>query len=377
MKHKQSNHALYTNLPDERSNALQNRVVRNLTELHSVKLPPGLSWAEIEQKHQEHLLVQKKGKNMQQSTAPEKKIFLAPRRQLSFPRRWTIAAAVMLVTILLTAAAVVTPQLRNLFNQNSQTQRVLNQFSELHQSQTVDGATVQLEAVYADANLAIIGYSITTAEKDVSASFTATTPQGLALSEFTGVGGYDNWSALGSKETNATYFIAFNTSDILSAPQELTLHLTGEVTQGNISQAKLGQKPQVLGNLSFDVSATLHKGKILTPHQSVTIHGRTAMLERVVITPTMTSIFVSGFTENNPGQKLVYLVEPDSLVVQNKSYKALSSSPDETQDNGTWVLLYTNNLSQQHGTWKLTVVGEPNVLGTQELTTWTFQFSVS
>lgn len=377
MKNKQPAHAHATNLPDERSD----RLVRNLTELYSVNLPAGLSWTEIEQKHREYQLLSKREGTMQQPTTSEKNIFLAKRKQWSTSRRWTITAAAILVAVVLTAAAVVTPPLRNLFNQDPQAHRVLNQFIELQQSQTMDGATVQLEAAYADSNLVIIGYSITTAEKDVSASFTAVTPQGQVLSEFNGAGSESNWSSLGSKETNASYFIAFNTSDILSPPQEFTLHLTGEVDQGNISQIKLGHKPHVLGKLSFEVSVPLHQGKILTPHQRVTVHGRAATLERVVITPTLTSIFISGFPEENPDQSLAYLVIPDTLDIQNKSYHALSSSPDEAQGNGTtWVLLYSADLSQLRGTWKLTVVGEPTssfAQGKPERTIWTFQFAVS
>jgi hypothetical protein len=376
MKKKQSDRAHATNLPDERSD----RLVRNLTELYSVKLPSELSWTEIEQKHRAYRLLSKREGTMQQPTTSEKNVFLAKSKQWSTSRRWTIAAAAILVAILFTAGTIVTPQLRNLFNQDSQAHRVLNQFIELQQTQIVDGVTVQLEAAYADSNLVIIGYSITTAEQNISASFTAVTPQGQVLSEFNGAGS-ENWSFLGSKETNASYFIAFNTSDMLSPPQELTLHLTGEVGRWNISQIKLGKKPQILGKLSFEVSMPLHQGKILTPHQRVTVDGQATTLERVVLTPTLTSIFISGFPEENTDQSLAYEVPVGTLDIQNKSYRFLSSGPDEAQGNGTtWVLLYPNDLSQLRGTWKLTVVGglassfEPGGSGG---TIWTFQFAVS
>jgi len=377
MKKKQPDHAHATNLPDERSD----RLVRNLTELYSVKLPAGLSWTEIEQQHRAYQLLVKMEGTMQQPTTSEKHVLLAKRKQWSTSRRWIITAAAILVAVLFTAGAVVTPQLRNLFNQDAQAHRVLNQFIELQQTQIVAGVTVQLEAAYADSNLVIIGYSITTAEQDISAGFNAVTPQGQVLSEFNGAGSASNWSFLGSKETSASYFIAFKTSDILSPPQELTLHLTGQVGRWNIAQIKLGKKPQILGNLSFEVSVPLHQGKILTPHQRVTVHGRTATLERVVITPTLTSIFISGFPEENTDQSFDYEVAVGTLDIQNKSYSFLSSGPDEAQGNGTtWVLLYPNDLSQLRGTWKLTVEGgieSSFEQGGSGGTIWTFQFAVS
>jgi hypothetical protein len=376
MKNKQPDHA-HANLPDERSD----RLVRHLTELYSVNLPAGLSWTEIEQKHRAYQLLSMREGTMQQPTTSGKNVFPAKRKQWSTSRRWTITAAALLVAVLFTAAAVVTPPLRNLFNQDPQAHRVLNQFIELQQSQTVNGVTVQLEAAYADSNVVIIGYSITAAEKDVSASFTAVTPQGQVLSEFNGAGSESDWSSLGSKETNASSFITFNTSDVLSPPQAFTLHLTGEVGHWDISQMKLGHKPQILGKLSFEVSVPLHQGKILTPHQRVTVHGRATTLERVVITPTLTSIFISGFPEENPDPSLAYEVPSGTLDIQNKSYNFLSSGPDEAQGNGTtWVLLYPDDLSQLRGMWKLTVAGglaSSFEQGGPGGTIWTFQFAVS
>jgi hypothetical protein len=377
MKHEQPDNSRYTDLLDQSSDSSQTRLVHNLTTLYSVQLPPTLSWAEIEKKHRECHHVQKKEIGMQQRAVAAKKVRLTSSLLLRPSRRLGIAAALTLIVMLLSAAAaaaLITPQLRGLFNQFPPTQRILqaNQFSELHQSQTVGGATVQLEAAYADSNLLVVGYSISAPSADTYVEFTAVTQQGLTLPEFTG-GGSD------LNATNAPYFTAFNTSDITSPQQQLTFQLSGPVTQGTLSQAKLGHKSKMLGHVSFTISVPLHMGKILTPHQSVTINGQTATLERVVITPTLTSIFVSGLVKSTIVNGYSTLPSGTSeyatLDVQNRSHNARDGSPDDTQKNGTWVFQYTDNLYHSSGTWKLTI-GQRVDSNQLIPTIWTFQFSV-
>ena len=378
MKHEQPDNSRYTDLLDQSSDSSQARLVHNLTTLYSVQLPPTLSWAEIEKKHRERHQAQKKKAYMQRPAVTQTKVRLLSGIPLRPPRRLGIAAALALVVMLLTAAAaaaLITPQLSNLFNRDSLTQHILqaNQFSELHQSQTVGGATVQLEAGYADSNLLVVGYSISAPSTDTNVEFTAVTQQGLTLPEFTGAGLAD------PKAPNIPYYDAFSTSDITSPQQQLTFQLSGPVSQGTISQAKLGHKPKMLGHVSFTISVPFHMGKILTPHQSVTVNGQTATLERVVITPTLTSIFVSGLTKTTivNGYSTIPSGSDDGAIldVQNQSHNARDGGPDDTQQNGTWVFQYTNNLYHNSGTWKLTVWQR---VDSNQLTPtiWTFQFSV-
>lgn len=376
MKHEQPDNSRYTDLLDRSSDSSQTRLVHNLTTLYRVQLPPTLSWAEIEKKHRERHQTQKKKAYMQQPPVTETKVGLLSGIPLRPSRRLGIVAALALIVMLLSAAALITPQLRDLFNQFPPTQRILqaNQFSELHQSQTVGGATVQLEAAYADSNLLVVGYSISAPSADTNVEFTAVTQQGLTLSEFTG-GGLD------LNATNVPYFTAFNTSDITSPQQQLAFQLSGPVAQGTTTQAKLGHKPKMLGHVSFTISVPFHMGKILTPHQSITVNGQTATLERVVITPTLTSIFVSGLVKSTivngystlPSGWSIYAI----LDVQNQSHDAGVGSPDDTQKNGTWVFQYPYPASLYHssGTWKLTI-GQRVDSNQLIPTTWTFQFSV-
>jgi hypothetical protein len=209
----------------------------------------------------------------------------------------------------------------------------------------------------------VVGYSISAPNTDTYVDLTAVTQQGFKLS------GFSADELAYPKATDAPFYDAFNTSDITSLPQRLTVQLSGPVTQRTLTQVKRGQA-KTLGNVSFTVSVPVHMGKVLTPHQSVTVNGHTATLERVVITPTLTSIYVSGYSTLPNG----FFVD-SALDVQNHSSYPMSSGPDDTLQNGTWVSHYTDNLYQSSGTWKLTV-WQVNASNPLRSNPWTFQFPV-
>lgn len=391
MKHKQPEDALYADLLDQRqSDETLSRLVHDLGTLHSVSLPPTLSWTAIEEKHLEQRFPQRKVRYMEHYSVQEKQNSLARVTRTTpfrFSRRFGIVAAIILAMLVLSGLAMayvaISPLVRDLFKAYPPTHGVLqkNEFIQLHQSQTAGGLTVNLEAAYADSNQVIIGYTISPAHEDLNVAFTLTTKQGLTLPEH--LGGQVNYDAPISAAMES-----FDAGVITGSPQQLDLHLKGTV----IKNAMI-RKPETLGSMSFDFSVPFHIGKILTPHQSVTTNGQTITLERVVVTPTETRIIVSGLknmSHNLLKDYVLGIAAPVYVSHTSKQYDYGSASPasDNQQVYTSWIFVYPHDLYNNSGTWKLQITQteisrhlQQNSTPTQRaqgmrVTNWTFQLVV-
>ncbi len=178
------------------------------------------------------------------------------------------------------------------------------QYSDFHQSKSIDGYTLSLDKVYADTNLVIVGYTVTgptgqnpMGEFDMGRA-KLTTEQGLNLPGFGGV----ETGPIAGINGSVLYFDA---SSIQSTPANLNLQLA----------IHYGTRDQ--GSLIFDFSVPFHPGRIVNVNQSVTAGGKTLTLERIVITPAEARLYIQGFNSQDSFPLMHFFTE---LSVENHVY---------------------------------------------------------
>ncbi len=208
--------------------------------------------------------------------------------------RLAMALALLLALILLagTAYAAIDPKVFGDLFEETGLQQLLqtNQFTDYHQSKSVDGYTLTIQKAYADANQVTIAYTVEVPPGGIHPFFKfgqgtpkLTTEQGVELSEMEGttddpIGG-----------VNGTILI-FNAASIQNNPHELHLRLM-------IPYSGKGKSPSLLsGYLTFNFTVPFHPGRIANLHQSVTAGGKTITLERVVVALSSVRVYISGFS---------------------------------------------------------------------------------
>lgn len=210
------------------------------------------------------------------------------------------------------------------------------QYTDFHQSKSIDGYTLTLSKVYADANLVIIGYAIEApAGREVLGKFdmgraTLTTEQGLALSSLAGI----TAKPIGGINGNVLYYDA---SSIQDTPADLDLHLAIPYTIN------------ATGSLTFDFSVPFHPGRVANVHQSVTADGKTLTLERVVVTPSETRFYVRGFNQQDRTPTTLFLTD---LTVGNHVYSLRGVG---SKGLGTWMMNYDWPFFGEQGIWTLAI----------------------
>jgi hypothetical protein len=206
------------------------------------------------------------------------------------------------------------------------------QYSDFHQSKSIDGYTLSLDKVYADANLVIVGYTATAPtgqnpmlEFDMG-NAKLSTEQGLNLPN---AGGVETGPIAG---INGNVFV-FDASPIHGTPTSLNLQLA----------IHYGTKVQ--GSLTFDFSVPFHPGRIVNVNQSVTANGKTITLERIVISPSETRLYIQGLYYS---PLTAFITE---LSVENHVFE-----PNGGYDGpGTWKIDFNNPLFEDQGVWTVTI----------------------
>ncbi len=304
----------------------------------------------------------------------------------AFHRRYSFAlvALALLATALLggaTYAAV--PVLTRVFHLGG-ADTVLEHHlgQEVNLSQRLGGYTMTIERVYADANRVLIAYSIrppTTGRRlwDMSTNLTVTDGQGTVLPERSLVGD------VGATEPETT-LQGFDTATIIGNPREVRLHLTvpwieameqlhappapgqssGQTVQafpglppagafGSVAVARSVGEPdpwmqivRTFGPISFDVTVPFERGREFLPRQQVQAGGVTATLERVVISPTETRLYVSG-------------LEPNTFGILSTADGEVRDAASSWRWHDMTVYSFFTDLIDQHGEWTFAVKPMP------------------
>lgn len=260
---------------------------------------------------------------------------------------------VLIGLVLVTAAftLTLTPLMSFLLSLQPSGQRLISNqlFVDINQSQTVDGETVTLQDGYADASQIILGYTISPAKgfsmfgiPDLS------TQQGVELIPDNG------WTAA-SRGNADGISVHFSSSKITGNPSTLELRLNLLISE-TTSPAHVEQ----LGTAVFNFTLPFHSGKVLTPRQQVTSHGKTATLDYVSIAQSATHIAVLGLDEN---AALSATLQP-----AGKAANSLEQISFATDEPDAWSFTYDSDLSHDPGAWTFTVK--------QGIYTWVFHFVV-
>ncbi len=318
--------------------------------------------------------------------------------------------ASLILALLLTfgaAAYAVAPAIGRLFQQEPGLQHVeqADLVQELGLSQTVNGVTVTLERAYADANRIVLGLTI----KDPHGQrydvhrFTLTDAAGTVFPQTTGFGAAGQSDIFGIQlpPGEEAHVLCFDAAAVEGAPAELDLRLAVEVrelvlptdTPGpSITSAgspaepaepmvvELEPLPQgaVVGTFTFDFSVPFVAGRVAEVNQTVEAAGVAVRLERVVVTPSETRVYLRF---DPPGEvetgwtAIVRLKAPGDVRSRSRFYAVADDAP-------VHVYGFLAPLYDRRGEWKLTVA---ELVGTELMSPyndvrltgpWVFRFHV-
>ncbi|MCX7683227.1 MAG: DUF4179 domain-containing protein [Anaerolineae bacterium] len=246
---------------------------------------------------------------------------LGPRRPAP---RWTMVtrlswASLILVALLLLGgvAYALSPALGQVFRAFFPGWRHVEEAhlaQDISLSQTIDGVTVTLERVYADANEIIIGYTVKGATGPVQVSRTTLTDeQGRVFPEMAGAGVMGSSALLGVNlpPGEGAYVTAFDASPVEGAPAALRLHLTMHLvrlvpaeedastvippqpTDTTLLVPVQTMREEVVGGpFTFDFSVPFIPGQTIEADQIIEEAGVAIRLEQVVIAPSETRAIV-------------------------------------------------------------------------------------
>lgn len=276
-----------------------------------------------------------------------------------------MSVVIALLAIIVLAGSVfafaLDPLLNSVFNMEPGAQKVLqnNMFQQIGQSKTVHGFTVTLERAYADANRAIVGYTIVKPKEHNYNSatlygFSLTTEQGIKLRTIGGNG-------YGNRKGPDADALSFDTSVILGTPKELHLHFEAQAINA-AEQIRTGIKIiQVKGLFDFGFTVAFHPGRIANLHLASTVNGITETLERVVVTLSETRVYVQG--NGTIGELSAGNLRPINMVASW-----------QTSDNLTALSFFTS-LYDEYGQWTVRISVDQSVPSTGG-GPWVFHFVV-
>ena len=292
---------------------------------------------------------------------------------------WAFLALVLCLAFGAVAYAVA-PAVGRLFQQEPGLQHVeqANLVQELNLSQTVNGVTVTLERVYADANRIVVGFTIKDpdGQRDDVHHLTLTDAAGTVFPGTTGFGvtGRSDIFGVELPPGEGAYVLAFDASAVEGTPAELDLRLVVEVRElvlptdtpgpsptsaGSPAEpqepmvVELEPMPQgaIVGTFTFDFSVPFIPARVAEVNQTVEAAGVAVRLERVVVTPSETRAYLRF---DPPGEvetswtSIVTLKAPGDEKGRSHFYSVDDDSP--VHISGFLAPLY-----DRRGEWTLTV----------------------
>jgi len=315
----------------------------------------------------------------EQAKVPEQRRILHAgnyRFPVRVPRRLAFVVIVLVSILILTSTAVARIPLLNqaLSWYDTITQQTMHhQFGQtVNMSQSACGFTTTIQRIYADANDVVIGYTIKgpTARRFIGGfniSPIVTDSQGITYPMLGGGG-------TGTFNNETGNVLNFDAGGTTNHPKILELHFTAPVITtteqiDNLSHRfaacetyrplRKDEVPQSLdytrmravtiqGPFTFDFTVPFSSGHEVDLKQVVESGGTKVTLERVVVTPIETRLYVFGVTQ----------ATDVNLVINGQT----------TLMSGSWsprkgLVVYTDNdpLYDQHGTWKVIITSRPDL----------------
>jgi hypothetical protein len=222
----------------------------------------------------------------------------------------------------------------------------------LNLSQTVDGVTVTLERAYADANVVLVGFTVSGPdERYIASAGRLSTPGGQNLPQMFAQGvvpGSDTIMGGWHSSERTALMAAFDASSFSGEPSTISLHLETRINQPPVQ----GVFHPSIGPFVFDFELPFHAGNVITVGQTAEAAGVTIGLEKVVISPWATRAVLKFYPPYDGSSSCVPVVSlqlPDG-VSHEESFGHISS------DTSSEYLDYFNgDFTSQHGKWTLAI----------------------
>jgi hypothetical protein len=253
---------------------------------------------------------------------------------------------------------------------------------ELNLSQTLNGITVTLQWVYADANRLVVGFMVNGPE-DLPGNH-ALSPARVTLTDaagtvFPGLVGYgvtgqSDILKVSLPSGEGAYLLTFDAAPIEGEPAELDLQLVMEV-ETYVVPTPVPSTPDVYedmgplepvvpmataGPFTFDFSVPFIPGRTVEVQQTVETAEVAVRLERVVVTPSETRAILCFDPPDGGSKEWTLITALDTGDGQELS-GGVCSQLSGTSGEICYRDIYLDALTGRSGTWTLTVtelVGE-------------------
>lgn len=234
-----------------------------------------------------------------------------------------------------------------------------NLYHEVDLSRTIDGYTIHVQRVYADANRILVGYTLTGLEGQEFFNFwprmaTMITADGHELRG-------SNLDEPVMDGNNLGEVLSFDTLEGYVQPNIALRFMIKDVdVYGKADQATIDaglRKPigHVAGPFVFDLIVPVIAGRVAEVNQTVTVNNVPVTLERVVVTPSETRMYVHFHdVPGKPVQDWQWSGHP-RLAVDDWASQQNEAEGGGYGDNPRWVFSNNYALFDKHGEWTLTI----------------------
>jgi len=295
--------------------------------------------------------------------------------------------ALALFLALGTVAYAVAPVVEQLFRQEAGLRHIeqADLVQELNLSQTVAGVTVTLERAYADVNRVVIGFTVSGPEgqRYDPHRVTLTDANGIVFPLETGMGvtGRSDIFESDLPPGEGAYVLGFDTTAVEGVPAELELRLVVEVEKVTpppdaaspfLTSARPPAEPPasavvvelqplptpdegaIVGPFTFDFSVPFNPGHTVEVQQAAEAAGVTVRLDRVVVTPSETKVFLCF--EPPDGEDTVWtLIAALDVGDGQRLFGGVVNPTGKVGQENCHCVIYPYALADRSGEWTLTV----------------------
>lgn len=223
---------------------------------------------------------------------------------------------------------------------------------ELDLSQTIDGVTVRLERAYADANVVLVGYTVSGPEERYFASGgKLTTLSGQSLPRMFAEGvvpGSDIILGGWRSSERSALIAAFDASSLNGEPSTISLHLETRVDEPPVQ----GVFQPSTGPFVFDFDVPFHAAKVITVGQTAEAAGVTIGLELVIISPWATRAVLKFYSPYDGPDSCLPIV---SLQLPSGVSEAESFGHVSRDSSSEYLDYFTGDFTGQHGEWTMVI----------------------
>jgi hypothetical protein len=350
MKTEQHLHQVYADLLPADTDQASAQLVSDLDTLYTTPAPPPQLSATMLRAIEQRMAERQRQASVRRWAFPR-----------AMPRGVGAVAAILVMLLIGGGVYAITPVLNQALTQLDDTGlKQVDAAGLMHDvdlSQTIDGYTIHLQRVYADANRVMVAYTVQGADQKIT-GFTPnemhlTTPDGLALP----MHGRFGLAKDGGVEGN---IFTFDADSIQGHPAEVSLRLEVyglQVFTSDAPSPPTGQPEEpttiVSGPFVFDFTVPFVAGRVIDVNQTITANGVPITLDRLLITPSMTRAYFQLQDTNGIPAKEWW---PETrLNGDGWTVDWYGGGSSRIEDNRRHVLAFEQALFDKHGEWTLTI----------------------